>query len=269
MYRGKTISVVMPAYNEANGIARVIADFRRLPEVDDIIVVDNASTDDTAHMARQAGARVVHESKKGYGNASKTALLTAITDYVVITESDGTFRAADLYKFLTYASEFDVVFGTRTSKTCIWSGANMGWFLRYGNWAVAKLLEYLHNGPCLTDVGCTYKLLRRESMRDMVDHLTVGGSHFSPELMLAAIRSGLRCVEIPVHYRPRIGASKITGDFHRAFRLGLTMIGLIIVARLRSYARIESAVASELLQEIEGAVSAFDSREKSASASAR
>jgi glycosyltransferase involved in cell wall biosynthesis len=133
--------------------------------------------DDTARIARDAGALVIYEAKKGYGNASKTALLVATTDYVVITESDGTFRAGDLYKFLSYASEFDVVFGTRTSKTCIWSGANMGWFLRYGNWAVAKLLEYLHNGPCLRDVGCTYKLLRRESMQDIADHLTVGGSH--------------------------------------------------------------------------------------------
>lgn len=254
----------MPAYNEGVGIAHVIADFRRLPEVDDVIVIDNASTDDTARIARDAGALVVHEGKKGYGNASKMALLSASTDYVVITESDGTFRARDLYKFLSYAPEFDVVFGTRTSKTCIWSGANMGWFLRYGNWAVAKLLEYLHNGPCLTDVGCTYKLLRRESIRDIADYLTVGGSHFSPELMLVAIRLGLRCVEIPVHYRPRVGISKITGDFYKAFRLGLVMIGLVLMARLRSYPRLQSAVAPYQLDEGEGAVST-DSKEKTAS----
>jgi glycosyltransferase involved in cell wall biosynthesis len=266
MYCGKTISVVMPAYNEAEGIARAIADFRRLPEVDNVVVVDNASTDDTARIAKEAGARVVYEAKKGYGNASKAALLAAATDYVVITESDGTFRARDLYKFLTYASEFDVVFGTRTSKTCIWSGANMGWFLRYGNWAVAKLLEYLHNGPCLTDVGCTYKLLRRESVRNIADHLTVGGSHFSPQLMLAAIRLGLRCVEIPVHYRPRTGVSKITGDSYKAFRLGLTMIGLIVKARMRSFPRVETAVASEFLDEIESADFTGGSSEKSAPA---
>ena len=267
MYCGKTVSVVMPAHNEAEAIASVIDDFRRLPEVDTIIVVDNASTDDTASIAGDAGAIVVYEANKGYGNACKTALLAASTDYIVITESDGTFRARDLYKFLTYASEFDVVFGTRTSKTCIWSGANMGWFLRYGNWAVAKFLEYLHNGPCLTDVGCTYKLLRKDSLRDIADHLTVGGSHFSPQLMLVAIRLGLRCVEIPVHYRSRTGVSKITGNFYKAFRLGLTMIGLIMMARLRHYPRLETVVASPFPDEVETFASTPRSNEKSASAS--
>jgi hypothetical protein len=109
----------------------------------------------------------------------------------------------------------------------------MGPFLRYGNWAVAKLLEYLHNGPCLTDVGCTYKLLRREALQQIAPLFSVGGSHFSPELMIIAIRSKLVCVEIPVHYQPRSGISKITGSFWRAFRLGLRMIRMIIVYRFK------------------------------------
>jgi len=258
----------MPAFNEASGIARVVRDFRRVPEVDQVIVVDNASSDATARIAREAGAVVVYEAKRGYGNASRTALLAAETDYVVIVESDGTFRAEDLPKFLCYGAEFDAVFGTRTAKTCIWSGANMGWFLRYGNWAVAKLLEYLHNGPCLTDVGCTYKLFRRESLQQIADHLTIGGSSFSPQLMLVAIRSGLRCVEIPVHYRHRVGVSKITGDFRKAFRLGLRMIWLVIAARLRSYPQVGSAVPAEVLDEIEGATPDAVSRKKRATSSA-
>jgi hypothetical protein len=109
----------------------------------------------------------------------------------------------------------------------------MGYFLRYGNCAVAKLLEYLHNGPCLTDVGCTYKMLRREALKEIAGRFTVGGSHFSPELMMLCIRSGLLCVEIPVNYRPRVGTSKITGDLWKAFRLGWRMIGLIVSYRFR------------------------------------
>ena len=123
---------------------------------------------------------------------------------MILVESDGNLPDTDICKFLVYAEEFDVVFGTRTSKSCIWTGSNMGFFLRYGNWAVAKLLEYLHNGPCLTDVGWTYRLLRREALRRIAPLFTVGESHFSPELMILAIRCGLACVEIPVHYQPRV-----------------------------------------------------------------
>lgn len=109
----------------------------------------------------------------------------------------------------------------------------MGYFLRYGNWAVAKFLEYLHNGPCLTDVGCTYKLLRRDAILRMKPFFSAGGNSFSPELMMLAIRLSLRCVEIPVNYGVRSGNSKITGSFRRALALGLHMILLILRYRFK------------------------------------
>jgi glycosyltransferase involved in cell wall biosynthesis len=235
----------MPAYNEGNAVGACVRDYLALPEVDEVLVVDNNSDDNTRLAAERAGARVVSESRQGYGFASRTALISATGDLVVITESDRTFRATDLYKFLAYASEFDAVFGTRTSKSCIWTGSNMGPFLRYGNWAVAKLLEYLHNGPCLTDVGCTYKLFRREALAQIAPYFTVGGSHFSPELMILCIRSGLVCVEIPVHYQPRTGTSKITGSFTKAFRLGLRMIAMILRYRFKKIPPVVSAVRSD------------------------
>ncbi|MGC2112455.1 MAG: glycosyltransferase family 2 protein [Candidatus Korobacteraceae bacterium] len=233
MHNGKTVSIVMPAYNEAKGIASVVRSFFSIPEVDQVIVADNNSSDDTAQLAAAAGAIVVHEPRRGYGHASQAALAAANSDYVIIVESDCTFRAEDIYKFLSYAGEFDVVFGTRTSKSCIWEGSNMGPFLRYGNCAVAKLLEYLHNGPCLTDVGCTYKLLRRRAVEHLMPMFTVGLSHFSPELMILAIRTKLSCVEIPVHYQPRTGTSKITGTTWKAFRLGVRMIAMIVRYRFQ------------------------------------
>ena len=233
MFKGLTVSVVMPAYNEMEGIADTVEQFLSLPEVDEVVVVDNNSRDGTADLARQAGARVVPESRQGYGFACRKALESASGDYVILVESDGTFRATDLYKFLAYAQEFDCVFGTRTSKACIWDGSNMGAFLRYGNWAVAKLLEYVHNGPCLTDVGCTYKFFNRKAIEHLSPMFTVGLSHFSPELMVLAIRSKLDCVEIPVHYQRRKGSSKITGSFWKTFKLGLRMSAMICASRFR------------------------------------
>jgi len=234
----------MPAYNEAEGIYDSVRDYRSIPEVDEVVVADNNSKDGTADLARRAGAAVVRESRQGYGYACQAALRAATGDYIVLVESDKTFRATDLYKFLSYAEDFDAVFGTRTSKSCIWSGSNMGAFLRYGNWAVAKLLEYLHNGPCLTDVGCTYKLVKREALHQIASLFTVGKSHFQPELMILAIRSGLICVEIPVHYQPRAGTSKITGSFWKAFRLGIKMIMMIIDYRFKRFPMARSTCPS-------------------------
>lgn len=234
MYKDKRVSVVFPAYNEAEGITKAVKDFRDIPEVDEVVVIDNNSKDDTAELARLAGARVVTEMTQGYGAACHRGLREAGGDLIALVEPDGTFVAEDLYKLLCYSGEFEVIFGTRTSKTCIWNGANMGYFLRYGNCAVAKYLEYLHNGPCLTDVGCTFKLLSRDAIARIDDALTVTGSHFSPQLMIASIRRGLRCIEIPVNYCPRVGSSKITGSFWKAFRLGLRMIAMITAMRFRS-----------------------------------
>lgn len=240
----------MPAYNEESFILRAVQDFKAIPEVDEVIVVDNNSTDRTVKLAAQGGAVVLRETQQGYGHASRTALLTATGDLVFIVEPDGTFCAPDLYKFLPYAGEFDAVLGTRTSKSCIWAGANMGWFLRYGNVAVAKLLEYLHNGSCLTDVGCTFKMIDKSAIQQIAPYLTVGGSHFSPQLMMVLVRTGMRCIEIPVHYRSRKGQSKITGNFQKAFKLGMRMIGMIVLHRLRRYRRLKTSVSEQTLKKI-------------------
>lgn len=235
-----SLSIVMPAYNEEEGIATVVSRFLCLPSVQEVVVVDNNSKDETAARARQAGARVVSEERQGYGFASRRALEEARGDVVVIVESDNTFWPSDINKFVAYITEFDVVFGTRTSRSCIWVGANMGHFLRYGNCAVAKYLEYLHNGPCLTDVGCTFKAFRREVIKDIAAFWTVGDSAFSPELMVFCIRRGWRCVEIPVNYGARVGTSKITGSFKKAFILGLRMIWLITIFRFKRISKIRN-----------------------------
>ena len=103
----------------------------------------------------------------------------------------------------------------------------MDWLLRIGNVAVAKLLEYLHNGPCLTDVGCTFKMIKASALAKIRHPFHVGGSHFSPEFMILCIRSQLKCIEIPVTYKKRIGQSKITNNNWKALKLGLRMVMLI------------------------------------------
>ena len=105
----------------------------------------------------------------------------------------------------------------------------MGAFLKWGNWAVAKMMEALFNTSHLSDVGCSYKLISRPLAERLNPQLRVGGAHFGPELMLRVITSGARWVEVPVNYLPRVGESTSTGDLWKAFLLGMRMIVFILL----------------------------------------
>jgi glycosyltransferase involved in cell wall biosynthesis len=227
MYDSKKVSVIFPAYNEEENIKNAIEDFFSTGIVDEIIVIDNNSKDKTAEMIKSTKAKYFLETKQGYGHALQKGLSEATGDYIITAEPDGTFTGKDILKLLIYSDDFEAVFGTRTSKEFIWSGANMNWFLRLGNVFVAKLMEYLYNGPCLTDVGCTMKLIKREALKKIDSKFTVGSSHFSPEFMILCLTNKIKTIEIPVSYGKRIGQSKITGSFWNAFKLGLIMIGLL------------------------------------------
>jgi glycosyltransferase involved in cell wall biosynthesis len=232
VWQGQRVSVVFPAYNEQDGIGAAVADFTAIGPVDEVIVVNNNSRDETAPRAERAGARVVHESRQGYGYALRRGLEESIGEYVVLAEPDGTFMGKDVLKLLAYADDFDLVLGTRTTRELIWRGANMGWQLRWSNWLVAKFLQVLFGGPSLSDCGCTLRLIRRETAQRMLPRFTVGGSHFLPEMVCLALLDHARLIEVPVNYRRRVGESKITGSMKTATRVGARMLGLIVRYRL-------------------------------------
>jgi glycosyltransferase involved in cell wall biosynthesis len=232
MYGSKTVSVVLPAYNEESNIRLAVEDFFASGVVDEVIVVDNNSSDRTCQEVHATRARLVHETKQGYGHALRRGLKEARGDVIVTAEPDGTFVARDVVKLLAYAEDFDMVCGTRTTRELIWAQANMGWFLRIGNWAVAKMIQVLYDGPSLTDCGCTFRLTHRAPLALILDDLSVGGSHFLPEMVILALKRGLRVIEVPVNYRGRVGESKITGTLKGAVRTGLNMIALILKGRV-------------------------------------
>ena len=126
-----------------------------------------------------------------------------------------------------------MVFGSRTVQTFILSGANMGWFLRWGNWAVAKLTEVLFNTVYLSDVGCTFRVLTRAAVDEIEPYFESTGSSFGFEMMLIVAERRLPLVQVPVKYQPRVGESSVTGDQGKAFTLGIEMIRMCIVRRLR------------------------------------
>jgi glycosyltransferase involved in cell wall biosynthesis len=231
MWRGRSVSVVLPTYNEKDSIAKVIRGFEDLGVVDEIVVVNNNAAPGTSDEVARTSAREVLEATQGYGAAIRRGLREATGDLLCVCEPDGTFEPDDLFKLLTYTSESDFVVGSRTVSTFIWTGANMAWSLQFGNWAVAKLIEASFNTTSLSDVGCTFRVVTKELVRELEPDFRHTGSAFGLEMLLLATRRHVRVVQIPVNYLPRVGESSVTGDFRKTVRLGLTMVGMVAKAR--------------------------------------
>lgn len=241
MHQGHSVAVVVPAYNEEQTIAGVVQEFRGEACVDRVIVVDNNCRDATARLAREAGAEVIAESAAGYGCAIRAGLDHAVrtgANILVITEADGSFRARDLGKLLSYLEDCHMALGTRTTRQMVEQGANMDKKLRWGNVAMAKWLElcwYLPHEPRLTDVGCSYRALWAESWKRIGPGTRERGPQFSPEMICEAYRLGLRVIEIPVHYGARLGGeSKHSASFGKVARTAWGMFKTICRKRFRS-----------------------------------
>jgi glycosyltransferase involved in cell wall biosynthesis len=230
MYKKKKISVVISTYNEEKTVKKTIDGFFATGVVDEVIVVDNNALGDTKAEIEKTKAKRVTETRQGYGFGYMRGLSEATGDLVVMTEADGTFEPNDIHKFLLYSDDFPAVFGTRTSRAAIWSGAFMPFPVRLANWLWAKILEIFYNGPVLTDVGCTYKLLDRKSLERVKKyfHLSKGDGTFSPELMIWLVSKEKKVIEIPVMYKPRVGRSGYTGSVWKAAWLGFKMLPVIV-----------------------------------------
>lgn len=238
MWRNDSVSVILPTYNEKDSIRRVIDDFFQTGVVDEVIVVNNNAAAGTSAEIGKTAAREIFESRQGYGAAIRRGLKEASGNLIIICEPDGTFLARDIVKLLAYADDFEVVFGTRTTQVLIWEGANMGSLLKWGNWAVAKLLEFLFNTTTFTDVGCTMRLIKKEALGKIEDQFTVNGEYFGPEMMILVVLNGLRYIEVPVNYLPRVGRSSVTGHKGKTVVLALRMISLIFRYRVFSWLKI-------------------------------
>jgi glycosyltransferase involved in cell wall biosynthesis len=232
MYKDRKVSVILPTYREKDSIRQVIHDFEALGLVDEILVVNNNAIEGTSEEVGQTSAVEIQEPIQGYGAAIRRGFAEATGDLIVVCEPDATFLAQDLHKFLAYAEDVDIAYGSRTIKTFIWERANMGLLLKWGNWFVAKLLELLFNTSYLSDVGCTYRMIRRPALLQLLPLFRVNSNFFGPEMMVRGYQMGFRCVQIPVNYKERTGQSSVTGDLKKSIILGGQMIVLIVAMRL-------------------------------------
>ena len=228
------LTVVLTAYNDEDSIADAVRDFRSHPHVVEVIVVSNNSDDRTIQQAELAGATVVNEPQQGYGYCVSRCLQEALTresELVVLCEGDRSFRAYDIDKFLAYVPHADIVIGTRTVERLRARQTQLSTFMYYGNLFVGKLLEAKHLGrSTITDVGTTYKMCRRDILRQLMPHLSPAVNlEFNAHFMDAALSQGYDIVECPITFHARVGVSK-GGNLSnvRALSVGLRMlIGII------------------------------------------
>ena len=240
------ICVVMPTYNEELVVGTIVKEFFNQKNVESIIVVDNHSSDRTVEIAKKLGAQVItKESNKGYADSAYLGLRESLktnANIIVLVDADGTHSAKDLEKMAPYLDNCDMVIGTRQVQILTEKGNQLGMFHVWGNLFLAKLIQIkylslLHMGIVqLTDVGCTYRCIKREALEKLIDQFTypgtnkvVVGDEFALYMILLGINNEIRILEIPITFKKRIGISKTGSDKKKtAFWIGLKFIWAIL-----------------------------------------
>lgn len=223
------ISVIIPAYNEEKAIGFVIRDIPK-KIVDQIIVVDNGSTDNTFLEAKNTGAYVVREPKKGYGNACLKGLSSLDTDTEIVVFLDGDYSdyPEDMERLVLpiIDNKADLTIGSRlTGKR----GKGALLLQAYIGNKIATFLIRIFWGFRFTDLGpfraIRYKSLTQMNMKDKNFGWTV-------EMQIKAVTNKFRILEVPVRYRKRIGKSKITGTISGTIKAGVKIIYTIFKYRI-------------------------------------
>jgi glycosyltransferase involved in cell wall biosynthesis len=204
------VSIVIPCLNEAASIQACVSAARDALEkggyAGEVIVVDNASTDDSAELAAAAGAEVVHEPRRGYGSAYLAGLARARGKYIVMADADLTYPMEDLPRFVkALADGGDMVVGDRMSG--LQPGA-MPWMNRYiGNPILTGVLNFFFRTG-VKDAHCGMRALRRDVLPDLALRST--GMELASEMVVRASKLGLDIRQFPIEYHPREGESKLS-----------------------------------------------------------
>ena len=205
-FNGK-ISVVIPTLNEEQAIGEVV---RSIPKdrLRQIIVVDNGSSDGTAERANAAGARVIHESRRGYGSACLTGARAARrSDIIVFLDGDRSDDPRQLEAIAAplIADRADLTIGSRIGGQL--EKGSMPLHAKVGNRIIVFILRLLY-GVRITDIGSFRAIRARQLFNLKMEQMTYG---WPVEMVVKAARNGLRIQSVPIRYRKRIGVSKVTG----------------------------------------------------------
>ena len=220
------LKVIIPAYNEADSIGKVIAEIPAI--VAEVIVVNNNSTDQTVAVAKQAGATVLTETRKGYGYAclcglNYVASTSNTPDIIVFLDGDYSDYPEELEKIVApiLEEDMDLVIGAR--KKSLREPGSMTPQQVFGN-ALATFLMRLFFGAKFTDLG-PFRAIKYEKLKELQMQDTTYG--WTVEMQLKALRKKLKYKEVPVRYKQRIGVSKVSGTVKGTIFAGIKILGWI------------------------------------------
>jgi glycosyltransferase involved in cell wall biosynthesis len=201
----KPITIVIPAYNEAEAIEPVLNRLKTIrPDlVEEIIVVNDGSTDQTAERAQLPGIRVVsHSQNRGYGAALKTGIIAAQTPFVVTMDSDGQHNPADVERLWAVAASNDMVVGQRTAvlHSQLWRMP--------GKWLLTLMANYLSRRR-IPDLNSGFRLMRRDVVKKYM-HLCPSGFSFSTTITMAFFNRGHKVDYVPIQVEKRTGKSTVS-----------------------------------------------------------
>lgn len=221
------IDVIIPAFNEEKSIAKVLDD---LPQnmIRHVVVCDNASTDLTGKVAAQGGAVVVRETRKGYGSACLRAMkhiasLTTSPDIIVFLDADYSDHPEELAKLVSpiIEDDMDLVIGSRALGN-LERGA-MAPQQIFGNWLATHLIRWLYHYD-FTDLG-PFRAIRYDKL--LMLEMNDPDFGWTVEMQVKAAKVGLKCTEVPVSYRHRIGISKVSGTVKGTIMAGYKILWTI------------------------------------------
>jgi len=213
----KPLTIIIPAYNEAQAIGPVLENLKvTCPDIiEEIIVVDDGSNDETAQIVEDIGVRVLrHSRNKGYGASLKTGIRAAHTDYVLTMDSDGQHKAEDIARLWERAGQSDMVVGQRTSliHSQLWRMP--------GKWLLSFMANYLSRQR-IPDLNSGFRLIRREVVLKYM-HLCPPGFSFSTTITMAFFNCGYEVAYVPIDVKKRVGKSTVS------VKTGLDTIILIL-----------------------------------------
>ncbi|RPI22696.1 MAG: glycosyltransferase [Acidobacteria bacterium] len=219
MLNGHTVKAIIPALNEEKAIGQVIDDLPRW--IDEVIVVDNGSTDRTGEIAERHGARVIQELVRGYGQACQTGVRSAGNPDILLfidgDYSDYPEEAGELVKPIA-EQRCDFVIGSRARGSRARGSLTLPQV--FGNWLACRLIA-LFWGFRYTDLG-PFRAIRSTVLAAL--QMQDRGYGWTTEMQIRAARGGYRILEVPVRYRPRIGQSKISGTVSGVLGAGFKIL---------------------------------------------
>lgn len=221
MWGKKTVAVIFPTYKERNSVKKAIEEFDYRGFVDEIIVVDNNAEAGTTQEVGKTRAKLVKETKQGYGHAIRKGIEIAKSDLLIIAEPDGSFSGKDVVKLLSYSDDFDMVFGSRTHRPFYEKNSDMTLIKRIGDVMLGKLANLLFLRYPITDLGCTLRLTSKKTWKQISAECQSADGLLATEWVLVAMKNNIKYVEVPINFRARVGKSVVSGTLSKKLLWGL------------------------------------------------